>query len=447
MSVSISRMLTESWFKFAGGRIETLVALVFGVVGLMALLYSIARLRGRGGQLVEFYVFSVVLLLAAIGVVFAQDGLLLFVFWELATVAVWRLVVYFRQGESVSAGIWTFYLNFAAAAVMLVGLILLQFETGSWELGALKGNTVTLFPALLILLGILAKSATLPLYIWLPRAYRQAPVSVCALLSGVAENLGLVLFLKLFVLTVRVSEVFYVISAILAVASSLVAGGVALNARTIRDTLAYSTVSQLGFVLLGLAVAGYSAGTAIAYGVTGGLLYITAHAIAKAGLFFAAGVVEDVRGTGELNSLGGFAHTSPTLAAAAAVLALSVMGIPPTLGFFAKLGVVIAAVQKNILLGVGALVAALFTMLYISRLYARIFLGLGDEQRYTAGSAGTAFATGLVVVMALLTVLLGIMWFVPVRFLQGDATILSGVSSPALLAHKLLSLSSFRGGM
>ncbi len=435
MSLTISRILTESWFKFAGDRIEMLVALVFGVVGLMAVLYSIARLRGRSGQLVEFYIFSVILLLAAIGVVFARDGLLLFVFWELATVAVWRLVVYFRQGESVNAGVWTFYINFAAAAVMLVGLILLQFETGTWDLGVLKGNVITLLPALLILLGILAKSATLPLYIWLPRAYRQAPISVCALLSGVAENLGLVLFLKLFVLTVRVSEVFYIISAILAVASSLVAGGVALNPRTIRETLAYSTVSQLGFVLLGLAVAGY-------YGLTGGVLYITAHAIAKAGLFFAAGVVEDVKGTGELTSLGGFAHTSPTLAAAAAVLALSIMGIPPTLGFFAKLGVVIAAVQKNILLGIGAIVAALFTMLYITRLYARIFLGPADERSAGAGTAiasapgtGIAFVTGLVVVMAVLTVVLGVMWFVPVRFLEGGATI------------KLLSLSSFWGGM
>ncbi len=187
MSLTISRILTESWFKFAGDRIEVLVALVFGVVGLMAVLYSIARLRGRSGQLVEFYIFSVILLLAAIGVVFARDGLLLFVFWELATVAVWRLVVYFRQGESVNAGVWTFYINFAAAAVMLVGLILLQFETGTWDLGLLKGNVITLLPALLILLGILAKSATLPLYIWLPRAGLSsgADFGVCpALRSG-----------------------------------------------------------------------------------------------------------------------------------------------------------------------------------------------------------------------------------------------------------------------
>ncbi len=398
-------------FLFFGGNQEWFVAGVFGFIGLMALLYSLVRVRRDGGGILEYYICLILLVVCGLGVVFARDLLWLFVFWELATVALWRLVSYFRSREALDAGLWALYINFVAAATMLVGLVILQMEQGSWSLEALVGREIALLPAILILLGIVAKSAALPLYIWLPKAYRQAPAPVCALLSGVAENLGLVLFYKLFVVTSRVPSLFFLISAVVAVVTSLVAGGVALTTRTIRETLAYSTVSQLGFILLGLTVGGY-------YGIAGGLLYIMAHAVAKAGLFFAAGTVEEAENTGELEQLGGWAKISPALAGASSVLVLSIMGLPPTVGFFAKIGVVIGAVQKNLLYGIGALIAALFTVLYLSRLYARIFLG----QR-KAGFSGrvsvSKMAVVLVLVMAVISVLAGVAWFIPVRFITG----------------------------
>ncbi len=404
-----AEMNFSNWLSFSGGSLEIFLAAVFSFIGLMALLYSITRIKGSAGQQVEYYLFLLVLVGAGIALVFARELLVIFVLWELATVSLWRLVSYFRNQEAVDAGLWALYINFAAAAVMLVGVVMILLELGSWSLEELRGQELPLFPALLLLTGIVAKSAALPLYIWLPRAYRSAPAPVCALLSGLAENLGLVLFLKLFVQTIRVSEQFYLISAVLAVGSALIAGGVALTARTVRDTLAYSTVSQLGFILLALSIRGY-------YGITSGLLYILAHAVAKSGLFFATGVVEDAAGTGELGQLGGWARVSPALAAAAGVLTLSVMGLPPTLGFFAKLGVVLAAVRINLLYGVGALVAALFTMLYLSRFYARIFLGAGDTLRSDKISG---MAIGLVIVMAVISIAAGIFWFVPVRFFEG----------------------------
>lgn len=401
-------MSFSNWLNFGGGSLEVFIAAIFGFIGLMTLLYSLARIRGTARVQAEYYLFLLLLVGAGIALVFARDLLVIFVLWELATVSLWRLVSYFRNQEAVDAGLWALYINFAAAAVMLVGLIMIQLETGTWDLVILKGQDLSLFPALLVLVGIVAKSAALPLYIWLPRAYRHAPAPVCALLSGLAENLGLVLFLKLFVLTVRVPELFYLVSTVLGIGSALIAGGVALTTRTVRDTLAYSTVSQLGFVLLALSVRGY-------YGITSGLLYILAHAVAKAGLFFTAGIVEDCAGTGELERLGGWARVSPELAGAAGVLTLSIMGLPPTLGFFAKLGVVLAVVRNNLLYGIGALVAALFTMLYLSRFYARIFLG--NENSKPVKISG--LAVGLVIVMAVVSIAAGVFWFVPVRFLEG----------------------------
>ncbi|MGQ9678692.1 MAG: complex I subunit 5 family protein [bacterium] len=410
-----------SWLSFSTGPIEVFLAVVFGFIGLMTMLYSFARIRGSKGEIAEYYVFFLLLISSAFGVVFASNLLLLFVFWELATVAAWRLVSYFRNEEAVLAGAWAFYINFIAAALMFVGLVLIQLNEGTLDLQSLAGKPLAIFPAILILTGIFAKSATLPLYIWLPRAYRQAPSSICALLSGVAENLGLVLFLKLYIITMVLPKPFLLTVGVVAVVSSLVASGVALNAKTIRETLAYSTVGQVGFALLGFACAGY-------YGLIGAMFYIMAHAVAKSGIFLAAGTVEDAAGSGDLSRLGGFARISPALAGATAVLMLSVMGLPPTLGFFAKIGVVLSAVRGSIILGIGALVAALFTILYLSRLYSRIFLG-SNRDGYGKVSGFTVF---LVAVMALGTILAGVLWFVPARFLE------AGFSG--------LGMTMFRGG-
>jgi formate hydrogenlyase subunit 3/multisubunit Na+/H+ antiporter MnhD subunit len=410
--------LDVNWLQFSGGNLELFLALVLGLVGLATLLYSFARIRSTDGPVAEYYLFVVLLIACALGVVYARNLIVIFALWELAALALWRLVAFYRGDDELSAATWAWLVNFASAALMLVGMGLILVERNTLSLDALRGQTLPFWPALLILIGIFAKSATLPLYVWLPRAYRAAPAPVCALLSGVAENIGIILFLKLYVLTVRTPHSFMVLVAGLAVASSLVAGGIALTAGTLRSTLAYSTVSQLGFIFLGLSLAGY-------YGITAGVLYVAAHAIAKAGLFFAAGLVEDSAGHGDLNRLGGLARSNPVLALAAGMLALSVVGVPPFLGFFAKLGVVIAAVRSNLLLGVAAMVAALFTLLYLVRLFTRVFMGavVTEEAKRPSG-----FVVGIIAVLALVSLAAGIAYYLPVRFIEsGMARAMGGL--------------------
>lgn len=397
-----------SWFDFAGGPVEWFFAAVFVFVGVVTLFYSGFRIRGSAGQVVEYSVFLLLLVASALGVAFGQDLLLVFVFWEVAAFALWRLVVYHRGDEDVTAASWAWYVNFAAAGLMLVGLAMLYAQEGTLALGALEGAPMPVLAAVLVLLGILAKSATLPLYVWLPRAYRAAPVPVCALLSGVAESIGALLFLKLFVMTVLVPEGFLALVAWLGIASSIVAGGLALRSTTVRGLLAYSTISQLGFIFLGMAATGY-------YGLLGALLYVMAHAVAKAGLFFAAGLVEEAAGTGELSRLGGAARRFPVLAAAVALLAFSIVGMPPLLGFFAKLGVVLGALEWNLLLAIGAIVGALFTILYLLRFYTTVFLGSEVHESWKPVSN---WLVAVVVVMALVSVAGGVLVSIPIRFLE-----------------------------
>ncbi len=360
--------INAGWLDFGGGNVEVFFAGVFALVGVLALLYSLSSIRGGAGRRVEYYVFLLLLTGCGIGVAFARNLLVIFALWEISGFAIWRLVAFHRGEDSVDAAAWAWLVNFAAASLMLVGLALVFVRYETFSLDALSGRPIDILPAALLLVGILAKSAILPLYVWLPRAYRAAPAPVCALLSGVAENIGIVLFLKLFVIGMHAQGEFLPFVAGLAVVSSVFAGGAALVARGTRTLLVYSTIGQLGFILLGLATVSY-------YGVMGSLLYVAAHALAKAGLFFSLGLVEDATGKTELAELGGAARHSPVLAASSAMLALTIVGIPPSLGFFAKVGVVLAAVDRGLVFGIGAVIAALFTIAYMARLYAGVFLG------------------------------------------------------------------------
>lgn len=410
-TVAGAKALSSSlWIDFLLSRVEVLFAVVFGFVGATALLFSFARVRGRRGQLAEHYVFAVLLIGAGVGVVLAQNLVLAFVLWEVATIAVWRLVAVGRRAQDVAAGNWALYLNFAATALMLVGLGFLLTEHKAVNFTSLRGLPLSGGVAVLLLAGILAKSATLPLHIWLPRAYGAASAPACALLSGIAENIGIVLFYRLFSTTFAVPAAFLRLSANLALISSLVAGAAALRSRSVRELLAYSTVSQLGLILLGLAVGGY-------YGILGALLYVAAHAIAKAGLFYAVGVVQDDTTSDGLLIPAGVSVRSPTLAVAAAVLVFSVIGLPPTVGFAAKFGVLVGAGRFDLLLAAGGAATALLTLLYMVRFYSGVFLGSGHAQpAQQVSRAGVA----LVVLIALVTVLGGFGWFIPVRWITGS---------------------------
>lgn len=401
--------LPVNWFDFGGGAVEFFLGTVFGVVGLTVLLYSIYRVRAAAGQLAEYYAFVVLLTACGIGIVYAGNLLVGFVLWELSGFAIWRLVLFYRRDESADAAAWTWYINFAASAVMLVGLALVFEQHRTLSFAGLAGRTIELLPAVLLLTGIIAKSAVLPLYVWLPRAYRAAPAPICALLSGVAESVGGVMFFKLFVTGMRAADGFLPFVAALAVISSLIAGGAALASRSIRTTLAYSTMGQMGLVILGLATVSY-------YGVIGALLYLATHALAKSGLFYAFGLVEEATGRNELSKLGRVAQHSPVLAVITALLTLTVVGIPPSFGFFGKVGILIGAVDRGLVFGVGAIVAALLTLVYMTRLYTGVFLG-GGPADFEWQSPPTMPIIA-VAVIALIVFAGGFLYAVPVNWLE-----------------------------
>ncbi len=134
------------------------------------------------------------MMLCGVGVAFGNNLLYLFIFWELSTVAVWQLVATYQDRESLQAAELAFLINFAAATLMLVGLALVYWENGNFDLDLLAGKEVPLLAGILILFGILAKSAIFPFYIWVVPAYQKSPISALATLSGIGETIGLLFF-------------------------------------------------------------------------------------------------------------------------------------------------------------------------------------------------------------------------------------------------------------
>jgi len=256
----------------------------------------------------------------------------------------------------------------------------------------------------LILFGILSKSATFPLHSWLPDA-GVAPSPVTSLLhAAVLVKIGVYAYARLFVLTFKIDPIFLTVVPIIAAVSALISAGVALRENDIKRVVAYSTISQLAFILLGL-----SCGNEI--GFVGGLLYILAHSVAKGGLFLCAGIVEHNMHTKDIRKMGGLAKTMPFTAVAFLLCAFSVMGIPPFSGFFAKYLVIDGIISANqIGLGVVFILGAVMTVMYLTRLFVKVFLG---PQTNPEVKEGTPIMVASVMTLGIVALLLGIFIYLP----------------------------------
>ncbi|RKX71851.1 hypothetical protein DRP53_00215 [candidate division WOR-3 bacterium] len=395
------------WLSFEVDGLALTLTCLFSLITLFSLIYSLISIR-RFGFKTEYYVILLLLAASGISFLYARNLILLYALWEINTFAIWRLVGFHRRDEDIEHAERTFLINFFAAVIMLVGLGLIYTQSGTFDLTRMKGLSLPPASAYLILVGILAKSATVPLHVWLPYAYESAPIPVAAMLASISENLGLILFLRLFRQTFSLPENFYLTVMVIAAGSILIGGGTALVTNRIRRILAYSTISQLGFILIGFAAGG-------TYGIIGGLLYIIGHSLSKPGIFYAVGIVEERTKAVELGGIG-FGPVMPTLGPGFALLAGSVVGLPPFIGFFAKLYVIIGVLKVNLVLAALTVGGALFTLLYFLRLYNGIFKGKTTLEVSPSPVSGMIV---LVLILAVVTILAGIAVIIPNPWIEG----------------------------
>ena len=403
---------------FYADKLAIFMALVSQSVGSIIILYSFGYIKHYHHR--NEYYFMVVLFLAAMmGLVFSSNLLWIYFFWEITAIACWRLIGFFRERDCVLRADKAFFITIFGALMMLCGFLMIYDQTGTFDLQQIKAycmanGSIADVAILFILFGILSKSATLPLHTWLPDA-GVAPSPVTALLhAAVLVKIGVYVFARLFVATFTVNEIWWEIVPWIAAISALVSACAALVEHDIKRIVAYSTVSQLAFIFLGLAVHNEVS-------ILGGMLYIFMHGVAKAGLFLCAGIIEHETHNKDIREMGGLIKTMPITAISFGLCAFSVMGIPPFGGFFSKYMVINGTLESGqIAVGLTFVVGAFLTLAYLLRVFILVFFGASradadGHEMPREGSPVMVFSVAFLAVFALLS---GVLIRMPFQFAQ-----------------------------
>ncbi len=335
-------MATYEWvpslgvnLSFRMDGLSLIFALTISGIGTLVFLYAGGYLKGDP-NLGKFYVYLTFFMASMLGLVLANDILLLFVFWELTSIASYLLISYYHSEEaSREAGKTALIVTGSGGLAMLAGLILLSIVTQTSTISDMFGQADAiqahhLYIAILVLisLGAFAKSAQFPFHFWLPEAM-EAPAPVSAFLhSATMVKAGIYLLARLHPILGGTAEWHWLITSIGGI-TMLVGGYLAWQQTDLKRILAYTTVSALGIITFLLGI-----GTKET--IKAALLFFIVHAMYKAALFMVGGAIDHETGTRDIRGLGGLRSVMPITALGAALPALSMAGIPPLLGFFGK---------------------------------------------------------------------------------------------------------------
>jgi len=374
------------------------MAIVSALISSIIIFYSFGYISHYENQN-EYYLMVLLFLGGMLGLIFSENLIFLYLFWEITAITSWRLIGFFREKQHVIKADKAFLVTMLGSLLMLIAFISIYQQTGSFDLQVIKDklgtNHLSNLAVVLILAGILSKSATLPFHTWLPDA-GVAPSPVTALLhAALLVKIGVYVFARLFIATFTVDEFWHTVIPIIAGASAIVSAGAAMIDTDLKRIIAYSTVSQIGFIFLGLSI-----GNEI--GVVGALLYILMHGLAKGGLFLCAGIVEQNTKIKNITQLGGLIKTMPVTAISFLFCVFSVMGIPPFGGFFSKYMVMTSTIRAGDLwIMFVFLLGAIMTIVYLFRAFNMVFLGEAKTQPVREGSPVMVISVASLAVLSL----------------------------------------------
>ena len=350
-----------------------------------------------------------------LGTVLATNLIEFFVFFELMLVPSFFLIAFYGYGAKRRIALMFFFWTHVGAVVLLLGLLAMGFFAGGFDYDTVRANVKNI-PAnwmsiiiFSLVIGLGVKLAAFLLHIWLPYAHAEAPTPVSALLSPAMIGIGAYGLLRLWLelLTGNYTQYSLYIN-IWGLATMIYGGAMALMQDDVKKVLAYSSISQMGYILFGL-------GSESILGITGGALFYVTHGLGKAILFMMAGSIILQTGTRSMSKLGGLAGNMPYTAVITMIGALTIIGIPPTSGFMSECilfgGVLQTAVThadsfRVVLFGFGILTTVLSSA-YILWMYKRIFFGKIPERLVNVKDS-SAYITATMAAVAGLTLFLGV---------------------------------------
>ncbi len=350
-----------------------------------------------------------------LGTVLATNLIEFYVFFELMLVPSFFLLAFYGYGERKRIALMFFFWTHAGAVVLLLGLLAMGLFAGGFDYDTVIQNVdkipdqwiVLIVFALVIGLGV--KLAAFALHIWLPYAHSEAPTPISALLSPAMIGIGAYGLLRLWLeLLVGDYSQYSIYINLWGLATMIYGGAMAMMQDDIKRVLAYSSISQMGYILFGI-------GSESVLGITGATFMYVTHGLGKAILFMMAGSIILQTGTRSMSKLGGLAGRMPYTAVIAMIGALTIMGIPPTSGFMGEWilfnGVLQSGLENSdtlriVAFGLGIL-ATVLSSAYILWMYKRIFFGKIPEQ-YAKIKDSNRYITVTMAALAAITLFLGV---------------------------------------
>jgi NADH-quinone oxidoreductase subunit L len=385
--------------------ISVMMLIVVTTVSLMVNLYSIGYMKGEVG-FQRFFSFLSLFAFAMLGLVLATNIFQMYIFWELVGVSSYLLIgFYYTKPSAVAASKKAFIVTRFADLGFLVGILIISWLTGSFDFkdiipqltdpnsAAFASGSKTLFfglstltwSVIFVFMGGAGKSAMFPLHIWLPDAM-EGPTPVSALIHAATMVVaGVYLVARLFPIYALSAPVGLEVVAYVGAFTSLFAAVIACTQFDIKRILAFSTLSQIGYMMLALGVSGY--GGEHGLGFTASMFHLFTHAMFKALLFLGAGAIIHAVHSNYMYDMGGLRKYLPITHITFAIAVLAISGIPPFAGFFSKDEILVAAYEENKLLFFVEYLVAGITAFYMSRLYFSVFWGKNVKYHHTPHEA------------------------------------------------------------
>lgn len=373
--------------------ISVMMLVVITTVSLMVHIYSLGYMKGEKG-FSRYYSFLSLFTFSMIGLVIATNIFQTYVFWELVGISSYLLIgYYYNKPTAVAAAKKAFIVTRFADLGFLVGILILSSITETFDFiqltdvngpvmkmgseAVFMGLSSMTWALILVFIGCAGKSAMFPLHIWLPDAM-EGPTPVSALIHAATMVVaGVYLVARLFPLYFFAAPVALEVVAVVGIFTSLFAALIACSQTDIKRILAFSTISQIGLMMVGLGVSGYGGEEGLGYMAS--MFHLFTHAMFKALLFLCAGAVIHAVHSNDMSDMGGLRKYLPVTHLTFLVGCLAIAGIPPFSGFFSKDEILVAAYEKNTLIFLISCLIAGLTAFYMFRLYFGVFWSKAKE--------------------------------------------------------------------
>ncbi len=427
--------LKYTWLEFYPGisidmniildPISIMMIVVVSFISFMVHIFSLGYMRGEE-RFSTYYSFLSLFTFSMLGLVLSGNILQIYIFWELVGVSSYLLIgYYFEKPSAVAASKKAFIVTRLADLGFLIGILILAFHAETLDFATLIQRLTTPSPQLvsittasflgisfltwgltLVFIGGAGKSAMFPLHIWLPDAM-EGPTPVSALIHAATMVVaGVYLIARLFPIFAISGNAALNVVMYVGAFSAFLAAIIACTQTDIKRVLAYSTMSQIGFMMFALGVAGF--GNEEGLGYTGSMFHLFTHAFFKSLLFLCAGAVIHMVHSNEMDDMGGLRKFMPVTHISFLIACLAISGIPPLSGFFSKEEILLAAYNSDMTVYIIGLLTSGLTAFYMFRLYFSVFWNKDTIPHN--GNEGTLTMKVPLIILSVATVLAG---FVP----------------------------------